>query len=143
MGVYLDKFFGFMLDVTEEYEKSLNENDDDIIFEKFISCNMEEINKDLKDLNYVPYYNGKKKPEKNDITLITDGMCGEYYKIIFINNFENYCSDEYDSEEENKYLQTIPVPNDIVEKITNVYNIIFGKTNKQLDIKLMKFNHYH
>ena len=42
-----------------------------------------------------------------------------------------------------KIIKTITVPDDIREKLTKVYEIIFGKTDKQLNIQLMKLNHYH
>lgn len=143
MGVYLDKYFGYMLDVTEEYDKLCDENDDDILFENFISCNFDKLNKDLQELNFVPYYSVSRKHRQNDITMIYDGMCGEYCKLIFINQFERYCNDESDVNMENKFLKTIAVPDDIRGKLTKVYEIIFGKTDKQLNIQLMKLNHYH
>lgn len=142
MGIYLDKYFGYMLDVTEEYSKLCDENDDDILFDKYISCKLEQLDDNLKELGFVPYY-FERKHREGDIVLIDDGMCGEYSKIVYVKQAEKYCNDESDVSIENEFFKILPIPDDIRNKILSVYEIIFGKPNKDLEIHLMKLNHYH
>ena len=104
MGIYLDKYFGYMLDVTEEYSKLCDENDDDILFDKYISCKLEQLDDNLKELGFVPYY-FERKHREGDIVLIDDGMCGEYSKIVYVKQAEKYCNDESDVSIENEFFK--------------------------------------
>lgn len=134
MGVYLDKYFGYMLDVTDEFN--------DELWNKYVDSSTSDLCENLKEINFIPYYS-REKQKVNDITLVYDGIDGDYCKLIFIKQIDRYCDDEFDVSVENEFLKTLPIPCDVRKKLTKVYEIIFGKPNKKLEIHLMKLNHYH
>jgi len=135
MGVYVDKYFGYFMDVTEEYNKSKQ------LWDDYYDGKMD--NPELIALKVVPYYSDIKQKE-DDITLLYDGMCGEYSKLVLIKTVEKYSDDESEpNERANDMLKLVPIPPEIKERMEKVYKIVFGESQNCPTIYLMQFAHFH
>lgn len=139
MGVYTDKIVGYMVDVTEEY----NQIRDDSIWDNYIDdSNEKELQKELIEAGFKCYYSNQ-KPTKDNIMLIYDGMSGKYAKLIYIKSIEYYSNDESDANDIiNEALKTVPVPNEIKDRLEMVYSTIFN-SNKKIEVYLQEFIHWH
>jgi hypothetical protein len=139
MGVDVDKYFGYVIDITEQTSKLKSIGEDDF-WEKYMDG--ENLSQELIDLGYVAD-SYPKYPTANDITLIYDGMSGNYCKLIYIVTVER---DSYDysetNEELNKVLANVPVQDDIKEKMWEAYRLIFGDRLCP-NIKAEQFSHFH
>lgn len=115
MGVRVDKYLGYVVDIQKEWDKLLDEQQD------YWSCSKEKESEIFK-----PYYTHG--DFKGKITILYDGMSGEYIKLIYI---LDYCTDTSDDDESivktvNKQLENAEVPNEIKQKLRNMYKEIFN-----------------
>lgn len=115
MGVRVDKYLGYVVDIQKEWDKLLDEQQD------YWSCSKEKESEIFK-----PYYTHG--DFKGKITILYDGMSGEYTKLIYI---LDYCTDTSDDDESivktvSKQLENVEVPNEIRQKLREVYKEIFG-----------------
>lgn len=143
MSVYCDKVFGYVIDVSEEFEKS----DRDLV-DKWLDYN--ENNKDLYNkLGFKAYWGFGQKPiSSGDITLIYDGMSGQYCKLVLVKEYV-YKSDCEEQDEEivtsiNEELSRLEVESEIKDKLYKAYVEIFGENENVKDnIKLEYLIHWH
>lgn len=115
MGVNVAKYIGYVVDIQKEWDKLLDEQQD------IWSCSTSKETEVFK-----PYYTHG--DFKGKITVIYDGMNGEYTKLIYV---IDYCTDTSDEDESlvrevSKHLSSVEVPSDIRQKLREVYKEIFG-----------------
>lgn len=115
MGVRVDKYLGYVVDIQKEWDKLLDEQQD------YWSCSKEKESEIFK-----PYYTHG--DFKGKITILYDGMSGEYTKLIYV---LDCCADTCDDDEDivktvNKQLENVEVPNEIRQKLRNMYKEIFN-----------------
>lgn len=115
MGVNVAKYIGYVVDIQKEWDKLLDEQQD------IWSCSTSKETDTFK-----PYYTHGDFKDK--ITVIYDGMSGEYTKLIYV---VDYCTDTSDEDESivkevNKHLSSVEVPSEIRQKLREVYKEIFG-----------------
>lgn len=139
MSVSFTKYLGYCIDIHQEYE-ALKENNEDV--EELLET-QENIPQVLSQLGFVGYY-GYNKPNKNDITLLDDGMGGEYTYLMYIIdvNYDAYYYDEDDNIDKsiNEILANIPVPETVANSLKKVYQEIFQKDTTK-NIQLQTFIH--
>lgn len=136
MGVYADKYFGYFMNVLDDYLKGED------MWDKFIDSDG-IISEELKELRFVPYY-ARPKHGEGDITLLYDGMCGNYAKLVFVQTVEFYSADDsYTNEKVNEILKSSPVPTEVREQMEKVYDLIFGKPKEYPPIYLKQFTFFH
>lgn len=116
MGVSCDRIVGFSLDINKEWEGV-----SEVGHEKLHNTVMDE-------LNYVGYNSGQ--DVKFKITLLYDGMNGEYCKLVYVNSISK---DGYENDSEeiiagiNEMLSTAEVPYSVIKHIKRVYKTFFNK----------------
>lgn len=139
MSVGYDKFIGYRIDITEEF-KSLEERNEKFHDSLLFSKSSPE---SLKNLGYVPYFETSKF-KKGDITIIYDGMNGEYTYLILIQaaNINSYYYDENDNVDEyiNEMLSTFSISKEIINRLNQIYKLIFDTENKK-EIECKVFVH--
>lgn len=143
MSVYCDKIVGYTLDVTKDFENANRESID-----KWLDyC---ENNKDLySKLSFKTYWGfGQKQISSGDITLIYDGMSGQYCKLVLIEEYvyKSDCEEQDDGivVAINEKLNQVEIDSNIKEKLQLAYESIFGNNENIIDkIKLEYFIHWH
>ena len=61
---------------------------------------------------------------KGKVVLITDGMCGEYARLIFVDEKINECWIEG---KDYFLLRNQTVPNDVYDELNKAYNLMYWK----------------
>lgn len=130
MGINVNKYIGYSIDVLDEYSQL-----DDNIRDNWNSGYSEE-------LKFKGYYS-RQGSLKGYITLLYDGMSGDYCKLMYVEDYTVDCSDD-DSDmidTINAKISNTVVPDDIQKILKDVYRYI---TRKELskDIKLEYLIHY-
>lgn len=115
MGVRVDKYLGYVVDIQKEWGELT------IDYQDLYLCNEEKRTDTFK-----PYY--AKGNCKDKITVLYDGMSGEYTKLLYV---LDYCTDTSDEDESivktvNKQLENVEVPSEIRQKLRNMYKEIFN-----------------
>lgn len=136
MGVRVDKYIGYVVDIKEEWNKLPIDQRDTWLFS----------DKKKTDI-FVPYYSGWGNINLlNKVTIIDDGMNGHYTKLVYV---LDYCEDTYGDDERlvdtiNKHLGTIQVPHEIEEMLLSIYKGILGDKNiNNFKVKLEHFIYWH
>ena len=141
MSVYCDKFVCYSIDIMNEWE-SLTEKQQDFWSSNWSNNQIEEHEK----INFIPYYN-KIGALTNKITILYDGMSGEYCKLIYVVDYERDANEEdCDNivKSINSLLNESPVPFSIKQNMKEVYKAIFGKDlNMTSSIKATYLVHWH
>lgn len=143
MGVYVDKIVGYAVDVKEEWDKLLENDEDDLIRDRWDGFIDEGDNSQFKYPELFKLYTELKKPVA--ITLVNDGMNGDYTKLVYVIGFAR---DSVENERElldplNKELAQVKVDDSILTALKTVYLEIF---NCELDtnrVHLELFNYFH
>lgn len=145
MGVNVNRFIGYTLDVTDEFIKASKE--DEKIYDKWIdNChnNDSEYKDYLKRIRFKSYYDSDLE---NNITLLYDGLNGEYAKLIYVIAASKW-SDCDDMEENiinaiNKLLAESKIGIPLIDHFKTVYKELFNKelTNTK-NIKAEYIIHY-
>ncbi|MBO5389412.1 MAG: hypothetical protein J6A59_15015 [Lachnospiraceae bacterium] len=134
MGVYCDKVIGYSLDITEEWDK-LSED----VKDKWLEENNSK-------LNYISYYD-RNESLKDYVTVIYDGMNGDYCKIVYVICCSKNAEEENDDELVdciNSLLKESPVPFSVKQDIRNVYKELLGRDlSRTSDIKPNYIVHWH
>ena len=134
MGVYCDKVIGYSLDITEEWNK-LSED----VKDKWLEENNSK-------LNYISYYD-RNESLKDYVTVIYDGMNGDYCKIVYVICYSKNAEEENDDELVdciNSLLKESPVPFSVKQDIRNVYKELLGRDlSRTSDIKPNYIVHWH
>lgn len=76
MGVDVDKYFGYVMDVSEQVSDMKKNDLDDLFYDKYLARD-ESLSKELTDIGFVPHYNHPDKPTANNIELVDDGSNNE------------------------------------------------------------------
>lgn len=132
MGVRVDKYLGYVVDIQEAWKK-LSDNDHD----KWLEDGDTELD------NFSPYYGREDVTGK--ITILNDGMNGEYTKLIFV---LDRCPDTDDSDEDivqsvNKIINNTEVPDYIMKPLREVYRKVFNVEHvTELKVQLEYFIHW-
>jgi len=140
MGVYVDRITGYRMDVTKEFD----ENDEERLWDKYIDENflMKNSNKKLSEAGFIPYHNTP-RPGKDNITLVYDGMCGDYVWLVYIQDVDYYSDDQSDENKlVNDALKMVPVPDDVKKRMRECYKEIF-KNECAKDIFMQEMCHWH
>lgn len=143
MGVYVDKVFGYVVDIKEEWDKLLGNDEDDLIRDRWDGFIDEGDNSQFEYPELFKLYTELKKPVA--ITLVNDGMNGDYTKLVYVIGFVR---DSVENERElldplNKELAQVKVDDSILTALKTVYLEIF---NCELDtnrVHLELFNYFH
>ena len=61
---------------------------------------------------------------ENSVSLVTDGMCGEFARLIYVDHFISECWVEGKSYYK---LRCSEIPDDIYQKLNTAYNELYGK----------------
>lgn len=143
MGVYVDKYVGYMIDISEEIFKLRKENIEafDELLDGIFYNEIAMLDK-YKDAGFKCRY-GDDTASKEDLELVYDGMNGDYAYIILIDTVDRYSNDESDIPELIKLaLMKTPIPEEVTEKLSKAYNVLF---DQKLDkpIYLQMLNHWH
>lgn len=114
MGVTTSKYLGYVVDIQKEWDKLLDEQQD------FWSLSKENDTETFK-----PYY-VTGNPEGR-ITIVYDGMNGEYTKLIYVIAYCRGVSDDDEKmvEKINENLADAVVPMDVRYKLREIYKQIF------------------
>ena len=133
MGVRCDKIVGFSLDITEEWN-GLSETKR----EKILDI-------ELPDFEYVGF--SLRADIKNKLTIIYDGMNGDYCKLVYVlRDNRDECDDELPEilEAINEVMKESPVSFSVTRKIKQLYRELFGyELNKSSRIRAEYINHFH
>lgn len=113
MGVRVDKYLGYVVNIQDEWNKLTEEERDLWLDTKHTDT-------------FKAYYLSGDCKDK--ITVIYDGMSGQYTKLVYV---VEYFSATCDDDEKivgvvNKYLGSAEVPNEIRQKLREVYKEIFS-----------------
>lgn len=143
MSVSCTEYLAYMIDVTDEYDELDKE-----IFEKwhsdFKGTHKEEFNK----FNFAPVYGGREYNVKGKITLLYDGLNGEYCKLMHVIEYGDCEYGEENTDLIDKLNVFLALGNvepsvDVKNNIANVYKEIFGKDLDSKDrIILQYFKHW-
>lgn len=133
MGIRCDKIVGYSLDIMEEWESLKDAKKD-----KLLEMNNSE-------LGYVGYYS--KDNMKDKVTIIYDGLDGNYCKLIYVMEINTNGYDE-DCVKVNKcinsLLETATVSFSVKQKIKQVYKELFGvDLNRTSRIHAEYITHFH
>lgn len=137
MSVDYNKFLGYRIDITEEFRNLEEKNEkinDELLFDR------KPLSEGLKDLGYIPYFHHQ-DPKKGDITIIDDGMNGNYTYLILIQsanyNYSYYDENDNVDEDVNEFLSTISIPDEVINRLNQAYELIFGaKNEKEIECKV-------
>lgn len=143
MGVYLDKYTCYAMDVSEEIFNIIkNDYDKWEYIHDTLVLDDNPIPDNLKLLGLKTRYD-KEPLKKGDAELIYDGMSGNYAYLIIIEDVDRW-SDDYSqpSEVVQRALWKTEVSKDIKDRLEQIYRIVFEKDAKN-DVHLMMINHYH
>jgi len=141
VSVYCDKFVCYSIDIMSDWE-SLTDEQKDFWLSNWSNA---EIVKHKK-INFIPYYN-KIGALNNKVTIIYDGMNGDYCKLAYIIDYEKDANEEdcdtiVDSI--NTLLNDSPVPFSVKQSIKEAYKEIFEKDlNMTSSIKATYLLHWH
>lgn len=135
MGVVTDRYLGYVVDVLDEVNKS------DGVLDKYVYA--WEGTKELEELGFKGYYQVVGRMQEGDIVLFYDGMSGGYAKLVYICSEQCEVSDEENNLKLNQVLRKVQVEDSVKESIYKVYSILFGETDKELDIHMEEFLHWH
>ena len=141
MGMYLDKYVGYVIDIEEEIQEVVKDGRWDYFFETYI-IDDNPIPEDLKKLGLKTRYD-EEGLGKGDAELLIDNVSGKFSYIIIIEQVERW-ADDY-SVESPLVLEAMAkqsVSNEISDRIKEIYKILFGKETDK-NIYLTKVNHYH
>lgn len=133
MGVRCDKIVGFSLDITDEWA-GLNE----VKKNKVLDI-------ELPDFGYVGF--NINADIKNKLTIIYDGISGEYCKLVYVlrdNREENSEELQEILDAINEVMKESPVSFSVTRKIKQFYRELFGyELNKSSRIHAEYINHFH
>lgn len=141
MGMYLDKYVGYVMDIEEEIQEVVKDGRWDYFFETYV-IDDNPIPESLKKLGLKTRYD-EEGLEKGDAELLIDNVSGKFSYIIIIEQVERW-ADDY-SVESPLVLEAMakqPVSSEISDRIKEIYKILFGKETDK-SIYLTKVNHYH
>lgn len=133
MSVYVDRFVGFISDISDEYFNSNLEN---------LSKDEEDmLRESLSEYRYNHYYSGREL-SVDEIVLVVDGMCGEYAKLVYVKLFDRESSNESEANPViNEALLQCEVPLEVREKMQKVFSKLFD-SERVLDIHFQEFVHW-
>ena len=132
MGMRCDKIVGYGIDIQEPWEELREELQD-----KWMDADMENLN--FKGYNIY-------KGENDTLTIIYDGLSGEYCKLMYITAYEKNSYEEETNIDTgiNKILSTAEVPFSVKQKVKELYKEIFKKDlNRTSLIKALYLVHWH
>lgn len=148
MGVYVDKVFGYTVDIQEEWEKLLENDKDNLIRDRwggFLDDN--DNSKFQYPERFVLYYelNSAKLSKPTLVTLVDDGMSGQYTKLVYILGFVR---DSVENETAildplNEELAQVKADNSILDTLGTIYFEIFNCVLDTDRVHLELFNHFH
>lgn len=141
MGMYLDKYVGYVMDIEEEIQEVVKDGRWDYFFETYV-IDDNPIPESLKKLGLKTRYD-EEGLGKGDAELLIDNVSGKFSYIIIIEQVERW-ADDY-SVESPLVLEAMakqPVSSEISDRIKEIYKILFGKETDK-NIYLTKVNHYH
>lgn len=130
MGVNIYKYIGYTVDILDDYLK-LDDKTIDIIDKEY-----------SEDLRFKGYY-GRHGSLKGYITLLYDGMNGDYCKLIYVEDYIADCSDDDCDllDTINNKIKHTEIPDDIIMLLRNAYKHI-AKKGLNKDIKPEYLIHY-
>lgn len=146
MSVSIERYIGYFMDCTSESMKS--DYSHNYEFKYSAKRNLHESQlKELENLGF-RFIDCIDESHKDYITLIVDGMNGNYVYLAYIESrydeFYNL-SDESDKII-NKSLSKTPIPSDIQDRLERCYEIIFkdNDINKRNDKEIVyqQFSHW-
>lgn len=141
MSVNCDKFIGYSIDILEEWSKL-----DSSIQEKWSKDIKQENKEEFDKAGFTPYYS-EQSSLKDTVTILYDGMSGQYCKLVYVIDYEAYAEEENNENivnTINNLLLHSPVPFSIKKNIKKIYKSIFNKDlNKTSDIKPEYIIHWH
>lgn len=160
MGVYCDQYVGYVVEISplmDDLINRLNSNMKQLLGEKefhekyiddydvfsIIFNDGVGIPEELRALKVKGHY-ADDEPGPEDIEILTDGMCGEYNYLILIKDVDRYSENEDEpSKYVNEMLRQVPVPQDVIDRMSAVYEYLFHKKLDPKWIYLQQIAHFH
>ena len=135
MSVYCDEIVGYSLDIQKEFI----ENKDEL--QHLLEAKQDKFN----EIGFENYDSMNSLIDK--VSILYDGMSGEYTKLIYILDYEKNTSEiesTHTIKTVNELLSTSAVPFSVKQKIKRVYKELFGKDlNKTSSIIPEYIIHWH
>lgn len=136
MGMYVDQYVGYMVDVTEEVDALGKDINDLLWYTLFMDDN--PMPKDLETLGVKATF-ADDSPNTGDIEVIFDSNSGRYAKIVLIESVDRYSDNESKPNDlVNEALKKTPVDKEKIEKLAKVYECLFKKP-MQKEVYLQQF----
>lgn len=149
MGVTCDKFIGYSMDIKDEWEnarkRAEKEGREDEYDDLWCGFGLPK-NKRLKELRFIPFYAiDRANPINGCLTIIDDGMCGEYTKIFYIEFLERDANEDSGGAVAfiNQKLSMNVVPKEVEERMRKIYSMATGLNSTGKLIKPEYLLHYH
>ena len=132
MSIYCDKIVGYGLDIKNEWDLI-----DDDTRDRWLT-------NDYENIVFKAFDSAKNSTEY--LTIVDDGLSGEYTKLVYVTAIERNSYEEENSIDKgiNELLYTSEVPFGVKQKVKAAYREIFGKElNRTSLIKAMYLVHWH
>lgn len=116
MSIDCKRYVGYVMDVLDDLDFMSDENRDKFIY---------GLNVSVDKISFV----SDNRAERGNITLIYDGLNGDYCKLMYVLACDGGYEDEepHVQDEINNLLSKLPVDTDIAMSMHKAYEYIFGR----------------